>query len=126
MRTIFGAIFALLLFCGCAETAMINGQRFEVLSAREERALVQLAKDSLKNSPKTLSARDHYTCMNKEPKLEIKYMADRAGQAKVIWTLDDKRVVIGIAGKFFTPGMQWLMYTEPVETAIVDARTNRH
>lgn len=122
MKMFFLLIFTMLFFCGCHETAIINGQRFEVLSEREERTLVLLAKDSLKNSPNTLSDRDHYACMTTEPKLEIKYMADRSGQAKVIWKLHDKRVIIGFAGEFLTKGMQWIMYTEPVDTAIVDGR----
>ena len=122
MRIFFLTVFTASLLCGCYETAMINGQRFRVLSEREEKTLVLLAKDSLKNSPKTLSPRDHYACMTTEPKLEIKYMADRSGQAKVIWTLDDKRVVIGFAGEFLARDMQWIMYTEPLPIAIVDGR----
>lgn len=122
MKTIFFAIFTMVLLCGCYETAVINGERFRVLSEREEKTLIILAKDSLKNSPKALSPRDHYACMTTEPKLEIKYMDDRCGQAKVIWTLHDKRVVIGFAGEFLTRGMQWIMYTEPLSTAIVDGR----
>lgn len=117
----FAALLTLFL-CGCYETAVINGVRYEVLSEREEKTLVSMAKDSLKRSENALSPRDHYMCMAMEPKLEIKYMADRSGQAKVIWKLDDKNVIIGIAGEFMTDDVQWIMYTEPLSSSVVDGR----
>ena len=120
MKKMFCFTALLFLLCGCYETAIINGVEYEVLSEREEKTLVAMAKDSLKRSENALSPRDHYMCMTMEPKLEIKYMADRSGQAKIIWKLDDKNVIIGIAGEFFTDDVQWIMYTEPLSTNIVD------
>lgn len=122
----FYAFASLLLFilCGCYETAVINGVEYQVLSDREEKTLIAMAKDSLKRSENALSPRDHYMCMAMEPKLEIKYMDNRSGQAKIIWQLEDKNVIIGIAGEFLTEDVQWIMYTEPRDTTIVDGRTS--
>lgn len=116
-----GCCFALpLFFYGCTQTATINGVRYEVLSPDEEELLVKMAQGAIDRSNRSFTAAEQTQCRNSVPKLTIEYKDDRAGIAKVVWTIEKKRVIVVLNGPFLTQDMQWMLYTEPLSTEIVD------
>ncbi len=111
-----------ILLGGCVETAVINGNEYEVLSTQEEQQLVVAARQSLRHSPKSLTPAEHKFVQEKQPEINITYTGDRSGKAHLYWRTPKKTIDVVMTGEFLSDQMAWMLRTEDVPPEVLDLR----
>ncbi len=115
MKTGFLRIIAVLPFLalwGCAPTLTVNDKTYYVLSKAEEQTLVKEARRLLIAPSKALTKDEIRVIQTTEPEVNIRYIADRTGEAKVTWTTPQKIITIHFGGELLSDTMGWSLETE--------------
>ena len=127
MKRIAGALFGLLLLCGCGPSVVVDGERYDALDEEDQEKLVLLARSSLKRSPKAVNPTELSEILRVEPTIQIKYTGDRAGIARVGWVVHGRQITVVFLGALLTDEMQWLLETraDPDEIINQSSRAKR-
>lgn len=105
---------------GCAPTVTVNGETFEVLTPREEKDLILIARAALKRSKKAATSSELQIIQNTAPEFKIDYYGDRSGDAKVTWDLPERRLTVQFRGQLLTDHMVAQMYTVKRYDGVLD------
>lgn len=108
------AILSLVVQWGCASspTLTVNNKTYYVLSAEEEQQLVRKARRLLIKPSKALTKEEVAFVQTSEPEVNIRYIADRTGEAKIMWTMPKKIITIHFGGELLSETMGWSLETE--------------
>ena len=97
---LFAAGFALVFFGGCRNHIDVNGKSCAMLTDREVRELVIVARETMaKNSPKHATADEVVEMRRTEPEIKINYYGNCLGEAVIGWELATRRVEIVYDGQ---------------------------
>ena len=105
-------VLSLCFLWGCGPTMTFNDQTYYILTAQEEQILVRKARRLLIVPSKALTKEEVQFVQGTEPKVDIHYVADRTGEAKIIWIMPKKIITIHFGGKLLSDTMGWSLETE--------------
>jgi len=106
------AVLSLVVQWGCAPTLTVNDKTYYVLTKDEEQILVKEARRLLIAPSKALTKEEVRVVQTAEPEVKIRYIADRTGEAKIIWTTPEKIITLHFGGKLLSDTMGWSLETE--------------
>ena len=117
-------LMLLLALCGCAGTryAEVGGERFAMISEKEEQELAEQARLALSRIAFQLSPAEKRAINSQQPELRFIYSGDRFGRAVVRWVFPDREVGVNFEGEFMTRHMTSMIYTKGKEPEVVDFR----
>lgn len=110
------------LLSGCAPTRYVdvNGERFQMLSEKEEQELVEHARVSMGRLSSRLSPREKRQIETTPPEVRFFYAADRYGRAVVRWHLPTREVGVDYAGEFLGKHMSSSLYSREKMPELID------
>ena len=116
---LFLAFFAL---CGCTATRYteVNGERFAMISEKEEEELADQARLIVKRIKSRLSPAEKRLIETRKPEMIFVYSADRAGRATVRWVLPEREVNVVFEGEFLSSRMVSTLYARDKVPAVLD------
>lgn len=106
------AVLSLAALWGCAPTLTVNDKTYYVLTKSEEQTLVKEARRLLIAPSKALTKEEVHFIQTSEPEVNIRYIADRTGEAKIIWTTPQKIITLHFGGQLLSDTMGWSLETE--------------
>ena len=115
-------LLALLIFCGCTPTRYteIDGERFAMISEKEEEELADQARLIIKQVKSRLSPAEKRLVEIRKPEMTFVYSGDRSGRATVRWVLPDREVNVVFEGEFLSSRMTSALYTRDKAPAVLD------
>ena len=125
MKQIF-LMFLLLFFTlaaatGCAKRYVdVRGEKFEMISEKEERELVENARLALKTIEKKLPPGDYKRIESTDPETRFIYSGDRYGRAVVRWIFPRYEAGVDYEGELMTKFMVSTVYTKEKQPEVVD------
>ena len=97
---LFAAGLTLVLCHGCRNHIDVNGKSCAMLTDREVRELVIVARETMaKNSPKHATADEVAEMRRTEPEIKIRYYGNCLGEAVIGWEFATRRVEIVYDGQ---------------------------
>ena len=94
------AVFVLVLCFGCRNHIDVDGKSCAMLTDREVRELVMLARETMaKNSPRHATAEEVAEIRRTEPEIKIEYYGNCLGEAVISWELPTRKVEIVYDGQ---------------------------
>ena len=122
MNLFFLSLLPLCLLCGCTATRYteINGERFAMISEKEEDELTDQARLIIKRIKIRLSPAEKRLIETRKPKTNFVYSGDRSGRATVSWLLPEREVNVVFEGEFLGPHMTSMLYTRDKAPAVLD------
>ena len=100
-RALWAAIVMVLAICGgCRNHIDVKGRSCAMLTDREVRELVILARETMaKNSPRHATAAEVEEIRRTEPEIKIDYYGNCLGEAFIIWDLETRKIEIVYDGQ---------------------------
>ena len=110
------------VFCGCTATRYteINGERFAMISEKEEAELADRARLIIKRIDSRLAPAERRLIGTRKPEMIFAYSGDRSGRATVRWVLPSREVNVLFEGEFLSPHMISTLYTRDKAPAVLD------
>ncbi|MDR0931815.1 MAG: hypothetical protein LBM70_02210 [Victivallales bacterium] len=118
MKTIIVAGFCCICW-GCAPTITVNNVSYKVLTVKEERHLIEIARRLLIRPGKVLTAQEVNVVQRQEPQLEIVYSDDFFGEATVRWTTPKKIIEVHFDGELNQESVTVSISTEEVQPDLI-------
>ena len=117
-------LFLLLFFvAGCtARYVDVRGEKFEMISEKEEKELAQNARIALKTIEKKLPPGDYRKIEKTDPEMRFIYSGDRYGRAIVRWNVPRYEVGVDYEGQLMTKYMNSTVYSKEKQPEIIDFR----
>ena len=120
---LFFVLGAALCISGCAVRYVdVRGEKYEMISEREEKELIRRARTLMKTISKKLSAADVKAIETQEPEIKFIYSGDRFGRAIVRWKFPAYEAGIEFEGQFLTEHMQSTVYSRKKHPDRLDYR----
>ena len=113
----------LLLFviAGCtARYVDVRGEKFEMISEKEEKELAQNARIALKTIEKKLPPGDYKHIESTAPEMRFIYSGDRYGRAIVRWQFPRYEAGVEYEGELMTGYMVSTVFTKEKQPEVVD------
>ncbi len=113
----------LLLFVitGCtARYVDVRGEKFEMISEKEEKELAQNARIALKTIEKKLPPGDYRKIEKTDPEMRFIYSGDRYGRAIVRWQFPRYEAGVEYEGELMTEYMVSTVFTKEKQPEVVD------
>ena len=120
---LFFVLGAALCISGCAARYVdVRGEKYEMISEREEKELILRARTMMKTISKKLPAADVKAIETQEPEIKFIYSGDRFGRAIVRWKFPAYEAGIEFEGQFLTEHMQSTVYSRKKHPDRLDYR----
>ena len=121
-RVLFaGMILALCLAAGCAPRYVdVYGERYEMISPREESQPVEHARSALKTISKRIPPMDMKFIDTNEPELRFIYAGDRYGRAIIRWHFQTYEAGVEYEGQFLSEHMTSTVFTKKKQAEVTD------
>lgn len=121
--------FALALCPGCRSYIDVDGKSCAMLTDREVRELVLVARETMaKNSPKHATPDEVAEIRRTEPEIKIRYYGNCLGEAVISWELETRKVEIVFDGQL-NSNNPWerdiILRTMQKQPAVLDFRPGR-
>ncbi len=108
---VFG--ITVLTMTGCGEKILINGKYYSILSAEEELAMIEFARQTLTSKSNNLPPAACNFIKSTEPKVTLYYTGDRSGYATYEWIFGDMYAYkLSCRGKFLTEDLDIKVRTQ--------------
>lgn len=122
MKYLFLFLLSLLLLNTACSTRYVDvrGEKFEMISEKEERELVESARLALKTIAKKLPPQDMKTIETGEPECRFIYSDHRFGRAIIRWHFKTYEVGVDYEGQLMTRHMTSSIFTRKKRAAVVD------
>ena len=123
MKQVFSGclMFALLLAAGCAPRYVdVYGERYEMISPREESQLVEHARNALKTISKRIPPMDLKFIDTNEPEQRFIYAGNRYGRAIIRWHFPAYEAGVEYEGQFLTEHMTSTVFTKKKQAEVTD------
>ena len=106
---------------GCAKRYVdVYGERYEMISQREEAQLVENARSALKTISKRIPPMDMKIIDTKDPELRFIYAGNRYGRAIVRWHFPAYEAGVEYEGQFLTEYMTSTVFTKKKQAEVTD------
>lgn len=116
-------LFFLLATAGCTPRYVdVRGEKFEMISEREEKELVEHARLSMKTISKKLPPQDMKIIDSQAPEVRFIYSGDRYGRAIVRWQFPRYEAGVDYEGQLMTEYMTSTVFTREKLPEVVDFR----
>lgn len=121
MKRIF-CLLALFMLCGCTATRYteIDGERFAMISEKEEEELADQARLIIKQVKSRLSPAEKRLVEIRKPEMTFVYSDDRSGRATVRWILPEREINVVFEGEFLSSRMTSTLYTRDKVPPVLD------
>ena len=121
MKRIF-CLLVLFMLCGCTATRYteVDGERFAMISEKEEDELADQARLIIKRIRTRLSPAEKRLVETRKPEMSFVYSGDRAGRATVRWVLPEREVNVVFEGEFLSSRMVSTLYARDKVPAVLD------
>lgn len=114
-------MLALLGAAGCAKRYVdVYGERYEMISQREEAQLVENARSALKTISKRIPPMDMKIIDTNDPELRFIYAGNRYGRAIVRWHFPSYEAGVEYEGQFLTEYMTSTVFTKKKRAEVTD------
>lgn len=123
MKHLFVFLFsAFFMFCGCTSTRYteIDGERFAMISEKEEEELADQARLIIKQVKSRLSPAEKRLVEIRKPEMTFAYSGDRSGRATARWILPDRELNVVFEGEFLSSRMTSTLYTRDKVPPVLD------
>ena len=113
----------LLLLCGCSSRYIdVGGEKYEMISEKEEKELVERARLAISRINSRLKGYEQQIIREKTPSIRFFYSGDRYGRATFSWKTPDREVGVNYEGEFLSEHMSCRVYTKANPGEEIDAR----
>ena len=87
--------------------------------------MIAIARGTLKNNEKKglITQTEADIAAKTEPEFNIRYYADRNGEAKVSWKMPERRITVDFRGDFLEPHMRFILQITKNQPDQIDFRT---
>ena len=122
MKLLFLLLLSCCWFCGCTATRYteVNGERFAMISEKEEEELADQARLIIKRIKTRLTPAEKRLIETRKPEMTFVYSGSRSGRAAVRWVLPAREVNVVFEGEFLSSHMTSTLYTRDNAPAVLD------